>query len=222
MPDDIVRHDKFGEGIVLKSEMVNSTEFLDVQFTGQHGKKRLSMDFAKLEKLYGASNKLVEEVRQEEPLLTLQLRETIPPYVSGLHSTNPSIFLNSFSQALEYQDVQNVELHTHIQHFVATCDDTVILLSSRGQREYGWKDIRELMLADKLEFEFPQYVQRNPPLSGARANLQDRGNFYVLGMVDNKGFVLPIPHYVTAVFVFKCVTCGSESTWAWKSVYICG
>lgn len=156
------------------------------------------------------------------PTQAHMLRETIPPYVSGLHSTNPSIFLNNFSQALQYQDVQNVELHTHIRHFVATCDDIVILPSSRGQREYGWKEIRELMLADKLEFEFPQYAQRNPPLSGARAHLPDRGNFYVVGMVDNKGFVLPISHFVGAVFVFTCVTCGSESTWAWKSVYICG
>src|SRR6266487_256431 len=48
---DRVRHDKFGEGIVLKSEVVNDTEFLDIQFAGKHGKKRLSMDFAKLEKL---------------------------------------------------------------------------------------------------------------------------------------------------------------------------
>src|SRR6266536_156341 len=47
---DRVRHDKFGEGIVLKSEVVNDTEFLDIQFAGKHGKKRLSMDFAKLEK----------------------------------------------------------------------------------------------------------------------------------------------------------------------------
>jgi TIR domain len=150
------------------------------------------------------------------------LRETIPPYISGLHSTKPSLFLNSFSQALDYQDVQNVELHTHIQHFVATCDENVIRPFSSGQREYGWKDIRELMVADKLEFDFPQYAQRNPPLSGARANLPYTGNFYVLGYVDNKGFVLPISHFVGAVFVFTCVTCGSESTWAWKSVYICG
>jgi len=48
---DRVRHDKFGDGIVLKSEMLNDTEFLDVQFAGKHGKKRLSMDFANLEKL---------------------------------------------------------------------------------------------------------------------------------------------------------------------------
>ena len=48
---DKVRHDKFGEGVVLKSEMVNDTEFLDVQFAGKYGKKRLSMDFANLEKL---------------------------------------------------------------------------------------------------------------------------------------------------------------------------
>jgi len=150
------------------------------------------------------------------------IRETIPPYVSGINSTNPSIFLNNFSQALQYQDVQNVELHTYIQLFVATCDDSVMLPSSGGQCEYGWKDIRKFMLADKLEFDFPQYTQRNPPLSGACANLPDTGNFYVVGTVDNKGFVLPIPHFVGAVFVFTCVTCGSESTWAWKSVYICG
>lgn len=48
---DRVRHSKFGEGIVLKSEMELSTEFLVVQFRGENGKKRLSMDFAKLEKL---------------------------------------------------------------------------------------------------------------------------------------------------------------------------
>jgi ATP-dependent DNA helicase UvrD/PcrA len=50
-PGDKVRHDKFGEGIILKSEMEAGTEFVEVQFQGKHGKKRLSMDFAKLEKL---------------------------------------------------------------------------------------------------------------------------------------------------------------------------
>lgn len=50
-PGDRVRHDKFGEGIILKSEMEQDTEFVEVQFSGKHGKKRLSMDFAKLEKL---------------------------------------------------------------------------------------------------------------------------------------------------------------------------
>ena len=49
-PGDKVRHNLFGVGIVLKSEMEASTEFVDVQFQ-QYGKKRLSMDFAKLEKL---------------------------------------------------------------------------------------------------------------------------------------------------------------------------
>ncbi len=48
---DKVRHDKFGEGLVLKSEMVSGSEFVEVQFQGKHGKKQLSMDFAKLEKL---------------------------------------------------------------------------------------------------------------------------------------------------------------------------
>ena len=46
---DKVRHDMFGEGIILKSEMDRGTEFVEVQFKGKNGKKRLSMDFAKLE-----------------------------------------------------------------------------------------------------------------------------------------------------------------------------
>jgi len=50
-PGDRVRHDRFGEGIVLKSEIVKESEFVEVQFQGKEGKKRLSMDFAKLEKL---------------------------------------------------------------------------------------------------------------------------------------------------------------------------
>jgi DNA helicase-2/ATP-dependent DNA helicase PcrA len=48
---DRVRHATFGEGIVLKSEMEQSTEFVEVQFAGKVGKKRLSIDFARLEKL---------------------------------------------------------------------------------------------------------------------------------------------------------------------------
>ena len=50
-PGDRVRHDMFGEGIILKSDMETETEFVEVLFQGKHGKKRLSMDFAKLEKL---------------------------------------------------------------------------------------------------------------------------------------------------------------------------
>jgi len=50
-PGDRVRHDKFGEGIILKSEMEQNTEFVEVHFQGKAGKKRLSMDFAKLEKI---------------------------------------------------------------------------------------------------------------------------------------------------------------------------
>ncbi|HZU65781.1 MAG TPA: UvrD-helicase domain-containing protein [Ktedonobacteraceae bacterium] len=50
-PGDRVRHDKFGEGIILKSEMQEATEFVEVQFGSKFGKKRLSMDFAKLEKI---------------------------------------------------------------------------------------------------------------------------------------------------------------------------
>jgi DNA helicase-2/ATP-dependent DNA helicase PcrA len=50
-PGDRVRHDTFGEGVILRSEMEQNTEFVEVQFQGKFGKKRLSMDFAKLEKL---------------------------------------------------------------------------------------------------------------------------------------------------------------------------
>jgi DNA helicase-2/ATP-dependent DNA helicase PcrA len=49
-PGDRVRHDMFGEGMVLRSDMESGTEFVEVQFHGKFGKKRLSMDFAKLEK----------------------------------------------------------------------------------------------------------------------------------------------------------------------------
>jgi len=50
-PGEVVRHDKFGEGIIITSEMEQGTEFVEVQFQGKYGKKRLSMDFAKLEKI---------------------------------------------------------------------------------------------------------------------------------------------------------------------------
>ncbi len=49
-PGERVSHAIFGQGIVLKSEVEEQTEFVEVQFQGKHGKKRLSMDFAKLEK----------------------------------------------------------------------------------------------------------------------------------------------------------------------------
>ena len=50
-PGDRVRHDKFGEGVIVKSQMEGGTEFVDVIFDGFQGPKRLSMDFAKLEKI---------------------------------------------------------------------------------------------------------------------------------------------------------------------------
>ena len=48
---DRVSHNTFGVGVILKSEMEGNTEFVEVQFKGEYGKKRLSMDFAKLDKL---------------------------------------------------------------------------------------------------------------------------------------------------------------------------
>ena len=50
-PGDRVHHNLFGDGIILSSMMESGTEFVEVQFHGKHGKKRLSMDFARLEKL---------------------------------------------------------------------------------------------------------------------------------------------------------------------------
>src|SRR5438270_10232107 len=50
-PGDKVLHNLFGRGTILKSEMEQNTEFVEVQFEGKVGKKRLSMDFAKLEKI---------------------------------------------------------------------------------------------------------------------------------------------------------------------------
>ena len=50
-PGDRVRHSIFGDGIILKSEMQEQTEFVEVQFNAKIGKKKLSMDFAKLEKI---------------------------------------------------------------------------------------------------------------------------------------------------------------------------
>src|SRR5260370_9504168 len=50
-PADTLRHDRFGDRIILKSEMEQDTEFVEVQFPGKHGKKTVNMDFAKLEKI---------------------------------------------------------------------------------------------------------------------------------------------------------------------------
>jgi DNA helicase-2/ATP-dependent DNA helicase PcrA len=44
-------HHLFGQGIVLKSELEGGSEFVEVQFQGKHGKKRLSLDYARLERL---------------------------------------------------------------------------------------------------------------------------------------------------------------------------
>jgi hypothetical protein len=44
-------HARFGEGIVLRSEIVEGTTFVEVQFKATIGKKRLSMDFDRLERV---------------------------------------------------------------------------------------------------------------------------------------------------------------------------
>ena len=49
-PGDPVRHKTFGEGTVLKSENEQGAVFVEVQFH-EHGKKRLSLAFARLEKV---------------------------------------------------------------------------------------------------------------------------------------------------------------------------
>jgi DNA helicase-2/ATP-dependent DNA helicase PcrA len=46
-----VRHARFGEGIVQKCEVVAGTMFVEVQFKADMGRKRLSMDFDRLERV---------------------------------------------------------------------------------------------------------------------------------------------------------------------------
>lgn len=48
---DKVRHPIFGDGVILKSEMQQGTQYVEVQFQGTHGRKMLSLQFAKLEKI---------------------------------------------------------------------------------------------------------------------------------------------------------------------------
>lgn len=158
------------------------------------------------------------------PSLIQTLSPTSPPlYAAGLKSTNPSIFLNSFSQALGYQNVPLIEGSTDTRHFLVSCNPSVMLSKQPGQScTHNWKDTKNFLEKNSLQFYFPQNPQQQPPLAGACRPGAPPGAFYVLGQVDNKGGVLPIAHFVTSVFTFNCVTCGSESTWAWGSVYICG
>ena len=55
-PGDHVVHPIFGTGAVLKSEMEGQTEFVDVLFQGEHRKKRLSLDYARLELVNDSSS----------------------------------------------------------------------------------------------------------------------------------------------------------------------
>jgi DNA helicase II / ATP-dependent DNA helicase PcrA len=48
---EVVRHEKFGEGIVLASEMEQGVEFVEVQFDDEYGKKRLCLAFARLRRV---------------------------------------------------------------------------------------------------------------------------------------------------------------------------
>jgi hypothetical protein len=49
-PGQQVSHRIFGIGEVITSELEGQSEFVEVQFQGEYGKKRLCMNFAKLEK----------------------------------------------------------------------------------------------------------------------------------------------------------------------------
>jgi TIR domain len=50
-PGDKVRHFKFGEGIILKSEIKQGTEFVEVQFQSTEGKRRMNLQIVRLDKL---------------------------------------------------------------------------------------------------------------------------------------------------------------------------
>src|SRR5258708_29639469 len=51
-PVERVRHDKFGEAFILKSGMMQDTDFVDLQFQTNHGKNHLPSTFTNLHKLH--------------------------------------------------------------------------------------------------------------------------------------------------------------------------
>jgi len=46
-----ILHHTFGEGIILKSEIAQGSEFVDIQFQDHYGRKQLNVSFENLEKL---------------------------------------------------------------------------------------------------------------------------------------------------------------------------
>ena len=50
-PGDKVHHFQFGKGIILKSELKQGAEFVEVQFQGIQGKRRMNLQIVRLEKL---------------------------------------------------------------------------------------------------------------------------------------------------------------------------
>lgn len=151
---------------------------------------------------------------------TLQASPT-PPYASGLNSTNQNIFVNAFSQALVAQDVQSINDATDTLHFTLTCSQSVIITPG-GTCDWDWKKTRSELRADKIEFSVPYDATLNQtPVTAVCPGAPLPGNYSVVGKFDNKGFDLPLSHFGNAIFAFVCVSCGSESTWAWQGVYLC-
>ena len=147
----------------------------------------------------------------------------VPPYIGGLSSTNFSIFLNAFSDALTVQDTQNIEQNTDIQKFVLDCSPDSTYPNPGESCMSNWKETYVQLAADKLEFSIPQdatlYLTPTPPTCSD--DPYHSGGPFIVGNFDNKGSGLPTSHIGNAIFTFNCVTCGSETTWAWSSVYLC-
>jgi hypothetical protein len=161
-----------------------------------------------------------------EKVTAVPIQPTATPthtYINGLASTNSNVFTNAFADALAEQDVQNIEINTDIQRFILDCQSEYTLPTPGMDCSLNWKNTYTQLSNDDLEFSIPPdaTLSTTPIPSTCVGNPNNPGNFTVAGTYDNKGSMLPLSHIGRALFTFACVTCGSETTWAWNSVYLC-
>lgn len=142
-----------------------------------------------------------------------------PLYVNGLSSTNFNIFVNAFADALLEQDVASIEPHADTLHFFIYCDAGK---GFQGTCDDTWLEFKQHIASDKVEFSIPHDATLGSPPRITCPDLAPPDNAMVIaGTYDNKATILPLPHYGKAFFFFACVSCGSESTWGWKGVFLC-
>lgn len=146
-----------------------------------------------------------------------------PPYEANLSSTNPNLFVNAFADALQEQDVASIAPHTDTLHFVIICDSRNGL---PGTCDTSWSDLQNQLVSDKVRISLPPDATLNqpPPLASLCPNIGDTSgylNFFVVGSFDQTTGTLPLAHFGTAVLGFACVSCGSETTWGWRALFLC-